>query len=584
MAKNVFGVVIVFLFVSSLLLGFQNCSQSFIAADSVVGLSNLASQVDPLKNQSSLALASNGTALNTYAEPCDPEKGWICMSVPLLPQETTVGAWYSVYWYAKGGPIDHWADWTRYEPTLGYYDSGDIIKKQEPYFERAGINYLILDNTNGWGNDNGQIMANIRQVFDQLDHKYPVALAGGAPLWVAGPGEGSKSPQDVKAARSQAMRAEADTTLYEVAQRPNYLKWFDPATNTYKPLLVVYNDIQSPHPNDEINRYWKDSRFAIRYSAGIMDGSNSLLQPYILNEGGLWGWAVRYPQPVNSETMAVQAGHNTSHLASHAGTSTPVLKNNGQGYMQQWLQIIKNKPRNIIIPSWNDWGEETAIEPGRRRVSSAEMLTDAYGEEVDDWLLQITEAYTNLRKGLMPNTYYRTEDDATVYKVESGKLVAQSVMPRRKPVILLPAGTLKPYLSTNVGGGVEPAPGPSPISGGWSQWRNVGGCSKTCDGGLQTQIRTCTSPSPAYGGAVCSGSGSQQVACNTQACSPEAATAPIPEGLFAILPNIYYSNGSAYCYFPSMEHFTLRTGRTNAEGIRLVPSIPAVMRNDGLCQ
>ncbi|NUN06847.1 MAG: hypothetical protein HUU57_13920 [Bdellovibrio sp.] len=78
--------------------------------------------------------------------------------------------------------------------------------------------------------------------------------------------------------------------------------------------------------------------------------------------------------------MAVQASNNTSHLATHAGTSTPVYKNNGQASMQQWLHIIKNKPKNIIIPSWNDWGEETAIEPGLRRVASEELITDFYGD------------------------------------------------------------------------------------------------------------------------------------------------------------------------------------------------------------
>jgi len=51
-----------------------------------------------------------------------------------------------------------------------------------------------------------------------------------------------------------------------------------------------------------------------------------------------------------------------------------------------------------------------------------------------------------------------------------------------------------------------------PIDGGWSSF---GTCSATCGGGIQT--RTCTNPSPAYGGADCVGSASQS--CNTQACA-----------------------------------------------------------------
>ncbi len=50
-----------------------------------------------------------------------------------------------------------------------------------------------------------------------------------------------------------------------------------------------------------------------------------------------------------------------------------------------------------------------------------------------------------------------------------------------------------------------------PLDGGWSAWS---ACSASCGGGTQT--RTCTEPTPAYGGANCSGAASQ--ACNVQGC------------------------------------------------------------------
>ncbi|NUN06846.1 MAG: hypothetical protein HUU57_13915 [Bdellovibrio sp.] len=124
---------------------------------------------------------------------------------------------------------------------------------------------------------------------NDLDHKYPIALALGAPLWLAQPNEGKIKPDEAKAARARAIQTEADTTWSALANKPNYLKSLDPTTNTYKPLLVIYNDIQAIHPNDAINRHWKDPRFTVRYSAGISDSSNNLLRSYALNEGGLWG-------------------------------------------------------------------------------------------------------------------------------------------------------------------------------------------------------------------------------------------------------------------------------------------------------
>lgn len=71
---------------------------------------------------------------------------------------------------------------------------------------------------------------------------------------------------------------------------------------------------------------------------------------------------------------------------------------------------------------------------------------------------------------------------------------------------------------------------------------------------------------------------------DTAAPAPSSGGTAISEGLFVVGVNIYYSNGSAYCYFPNMDFFTQRTGRTNVSGIRVYSSLPQIMRNDGVCQ
>jgi hypothetical protein len=573
-------------------LFFQNCSPSFKAVDTSNETTN--------PRQSPLFHTQSETT-TLPVRTCDPKLGWICMSNPLLPKDTAVGAWYSIYWYQKNGSSpDHWAEWTRYKPELGYYDSGDIIPQQYPLLKRAGIDYLLLDNTNGWGNDGGLIAQNAKKVFDKMPHDIPVALASGFPLW-----NGQASAEK----RVIDMQIEADLIWNELAQRPNHLKWYD--SGTYKPLFVVYNDIQNPHPQDEIKRYWKDPRFTVRYSAGATDASNPLLAPYA--KEGLWGWAVHYPQIVSSETMAVQPGHNTTHLPGR--TAPPVYKNQGQSYMQQWLYVLKHRPRNVIIPSWNDWGEETAIEPARRVVGTAELFTDYYGEETPDWYLQITEAYTNLRLGLMPGVYYRTEDDSKVYKVENGKLIPEQELPRRKPVIMLPAGALSDYLNqtpppeprnptptptlppaptptvapTATPPPIVTTPTPTPTSSisegyflvganvfysnGYSycsfqsleSFRNSTGRSSTS--GIRTFSQI---PSSMGNDGICDYFISNQTA--------------IPTGLFRIGIDLYYSNGAAFCYFPSMDLFTRRTGKTTIVGIPPYSRIPTIMKNEGHCQ
>ena len=58
------------------------------------------------------------------------------------------------------------------------------------------------------------------------------------------------------------------------------------------------------------------------------------------------------------------------------------------------------------------------------------------------------------------------------------------------------------------------------VNGGWSAWSAWGACSVSCGGGTQARTRTCTNPSPACGGASCSGSATESQSCNTQACAP----------------------------------------------------------------
>jgi len=65
----------------------------------------------------------------------------------------------------------------------------------------------------------------------------------------------------------------------------------------------------------------------------------------------------------------------------------------------------------------------------------------------------------------------------------------------------------------------------TPVNGGWSSygsWYDITACTVSCGGGTKTQEedRTCTNPTPAYGGASCVGSTSntQSVSCNTQTC------------------------------------------------------------------
>ncbi|XP_078681728.1 uncharacterized protein LOC144916475 [Branchiostoma floridae x Branchiostoma belcheri] len=61
----------------------------------------------------------------------------------------------------------------------------------------------------------------------------------------------------------------------------------------------------------------------------------------------------------------------------------------------------------------------------------------------------------------------------------------------------------------------------APVDGSWSSWSSYSTCSVSCGLGLQTRTRTCNNPYPQYNGAVCDGSPTETVLCDTQVTCPD---------------------------------------------------------------
>lgn len=56
------------------------------------------------------------------------------------------------------------------------------------------------------------------------------------------------------------------------------------------------------------------------------------------------------------------------------------------------------------------------------------------------------------------------------------------------------------------------------VDGLWSNWEEWGPCTKSCGGGVQRRIRSCTNPPPANGGKDCIGQREETQICNQNAC------------------------------------------------------------------
>ena len=56
------------------------------------------------------------------------------------------------------------------------------------------------------------------------------------------------------------------------------------------------------------------------------------------------------------------------------------------------------------------------------------------------------------------------------------------------------------------------------VDGVWSEWIDLGNCTRQCGGGAQEQFRSCDSPEPSCGGRACTGPRTQVIGCNPQCC------------------------------------------------------------------
>ena len=56
------------------------------------------------------------------------------------------------------------------------------------------------------------------------------------------------------------------------------------------------------------------------------------------------------------------------------------------------------------------------------------------------------------------------------------------------------------------------------VDGGFSAWQDVSTCTKSCGNGQLDQFRTCSNPSPKFGGRECQGIAFRTTTCNLQEC------------------------------------------------------------------
>lgn len=319
-----------------------------------------------------------------------------------------IGMWYTAWW-TQDDQYHHWRHCHVF-PSRGWYTAGDprTIADHYAQLRDMGVDFLVLDDTNCIGNDGGRINDNIRAWFDFMNAK---PAAERIPMCI---GSGGEMRAEGRAGQQRA----AGFYFTHWAQRPSYFQLEG------KPLLLVDTD-KNYGPGD-----WDDPRFTVRWA---YNGDNHAA----MKQRRTWGWGSYEPAPILEECMSIWPGHRfPGHVARQGMDPLEEPREGGQLYARMWLRVLKAQPRFVTVADYNNFEEETAIEPSY-------TWEDPRGHAVPDLYVRITRAYARLRtETLVAGEYYRDEDKPDVYLCENGRLVYQGAMPRRATVILTPAGML----------------------------------------------------------------------------------------------------------------------------------------------
>lgn len=315
-----------------------------------------------------------------------------------------IGLWYTVWW-TQDDQFHHWTNCQRF-PTRGRYTAGDpaVIAAHYAQFRELGIDFLIMDDTNGVDNDGGRIRENIRGWFDFMDAQPPAARI---PICIGGGGE-------MRAEGRVGQQRAANFYWDSLARRPSYFQLAG------KPLLLVDTD-KNYGPAD-----FADARFTVRWA---YNGDNHAA----MARHQAWGWGSYEPAPVLAECMSLWPGHRFPRpVAAQGRDPVEEPREGGAHYVREWLRVLKARSQYVTIADWNNFEEDTAIE-------DSFGWEDGRGYAVPDLYTRITRAYARLRaETLVKGEYYRSESDAKVYRFDGARLVYEGALPRRAAVILVP--------------------------------------------------------------------------------------------------------------------------------------------------
>ncbi|NOT27026.1 MAG: hypothetical protein HOP16_13080 [Acidobacteria bacterium] len=227
------------------------------------------------------------------------------------------------------------------QPSLGWYKSSDVgvMDAHIKQMTEAGFDFVIL-----------QVVVERPESWE-IAHTFLNRLEGTrlkAVVMVDG----------LYTATITTSRASIEKASGEFASHPSYF-WLQGS-----PLFLLYSgrlDFRVPGITLR-NVYWAD-RYAPGENTFNPDG---LLYPHD------WAFWSPTPQPIVNGVVPITPGYSDTHLARSESMEYP--RDEGRMYREQWQRALALRPEFVIVYSWNEHFERTAIEP-----------TSAWGDQYLRW-------------------------------------------------------------------------------------------------------------------------------------------------------------------------------------------------------
>jgi hypothetical protein len=327
--------------------------------------------------------------------------------VPNERASRQVGVWVMTM-FDRLDKFQHWSDvrWRKAaEPLEGAFSCSDpdYVARTYQAIRKAGIDYILLDDTNTLFVDDGLIDKAVKAWFDYADsqlgaQRIPIAIAAGGELNQHG--------------NPDAWHQASAYLFQKYAYRMSYLR------SNGKPVLYWYIE-KDVEPN------WTDPRWTIRKTFHFFRTEDSF-------RNGGWGYGSSdITRPEGLQCASIQPGWDLSAPGSP--------RNGGETYANRWCKSIGSNAKSVLLSDWNGWNEGTAL-------TESNSWQDSYGAVSPSWYLDMTKGFVQLFKGkVVDGLYYRLDGSPDVFLYTKGKFIYQGEFPHLKPIIVVPAGHIKGF-------------------------------------------------------------------------------------------------------------------------------------------